>query len=150
MCGTVITTLITATLLSSASLTPCLGSCSQFRMWRPRREHITPVLRQLHWLPVSCRIDFKLAVLMHQILRGLASMYLQQDMCRLASEVSSGRRLCSASVPTFVVPCMRTKLGDHSFAAAGPRLQSSLPWPLRQSKTLKTFKRQLKTFLFSD
>ena len=32
-----------------------------------RREHITPVLRQLHWLPVSRRIDFKLAVLMCQI-----------------------------------------------------------------------------------
>ena len=28
-----------------------------------RREHITPVLRQLQWLPVSRRIDFKLAVL---------------------------------------------------------------------------------------
>ena len=32
-----------------------------------RREHISPVLRQLHWLPVSRRIDFKLAVLMYQI-----------------------------------------------------------------------------------
>jgi len=27
-----------------------------------RREHISPVLRRLHWLPVSRRIDFKLAV----------------------------------------------------------------------------------------
>ena len=35
-----------------------------------RREHITPVLRQLQWLPVSRRIDFKLAVLMYQISRG--------------------------------------------------------------------------------
>ena len=65
-----------------------------------RREHITPVLRQLHWLPVSRRIDFKLAVLMYQISRGLAPAYLQ-DRCRLASEVSSGRRLRSANVPTF-------------------------------------------------
>jgi len=54
-----------------------------------RREHITPVLRQLHWLPVSRRIDFKLAVLMYQISRGLDPTYLQ-DRCRLASEVSSG------------------------------------------------------------
>ena len=27
-----------------------------------RREHITPVLRQLHWLPVRRRVDLKLAV----------------------------------------------------------------------------------------
>jgi len=37
-----------------------------------RREYITPILRQLLWLPVSCRIDFKLAVLMYQISWGLA------------------------------------------------------------------------------
>jgi len=109
---------------------------------------ITPVLKQLHWLPVSRRIDFKLAVLMYQISRGLAPTYLQ-DRCMLASELSSGRRLRSANVPTFVVPRTRTKLGDRSFAAAGPRLWNSLPGPLRQSETLASFKRQLKTFLFS-
>ena len=26
-------------------------------------EHITPVLADLHWLPVAARIDFKIAVL---------------------------------------------------------------------------------------
>jgi len=40
----------------------------------------------------------------------------------------------------------RTKLGDRSFAAAGSRLWNSL----RQSETIATFKRHLKTFLFSD
>jgi len=114
-----------------------------------RREHITPVLRQLHWLPVSRRIEIKLAVLMYQISRGLAPTYLQ-DRCRLASEVSSGRRLRSANVPTFVEPRTRTKLRDCSFAAAGPKLWNSLPGPLRQSETIATFKRHLKTFLFSD
>ena len=86
-----------------------------------RREHITPVLRQLHWLglPVSRRIDFKLEVLMYQTSRGLAPTYLQ-DRCRLASEVSSGRRLRFANVPTFVVPRTRTKLGDRSFIAPIP------------------------------
>ena len=28
----------------------------------PLREHITPVLKQLHWLPVECRITYKLMV----------------------------------------------------------------------------------------
>jgi len=99
---------------------------------------------------VSGRIDFKLAVLyMYQISRGLALTYLQ-DRCRftrLASEVSSGRRLRSANVRTFMVPRTRTKLGVRSFA--GPRLWNSLPGPLRQSETIATFKRHLKTFLFS-
>jgi len=31
-----------------------------------RRDHITPVLRQLHWLPVRQRVDFKMAVLVYK------------------------------------------------------------------------------------
>jgi len=129
-----------------ALLTPCLGSCRRFRMRRHGYSHeradenTSPVLRRLHWLPVSRRIDFKLAVLMYQISRGLAPAYLQ-DRCRLASEVNSGRRLRSASIPTFVVPRTRTKLGDRSFAAAGPSLWNSLPYcrtlaPIRDTRNL--------------
>ena len=35
-----------------------------------RRDHITPILRQLHWLPVRRRVDFKIAVLVFQCLTG--------------------------------------------------------------------------------
>ena len=31
------------------------------------RDHITPVLRSLHWLPIRLRIQYKLCVLMHQV-----------------------------------------------------------------------------------
>jgi len=61
-----------------------------------------------------------------------------QDRCRLASELSSGRRLRSAHVPTFVVPRTRTKLGDCSFAAAGPRLWNSLPGPVADAATVES------------
>jgi len=61
----------------------------------------------------------------HTISRGLAPTYLQ-GRCRLASEVSSGRRLRSANVPMFVVPRTRTKLRDCSFAAAWPRLYGTV------------------------
>ena len=33
-----------------------------------RREHIRPVLKDLHWLPVAQRIDYKVALLTHKIL----------------------------------------------------------------------------------
>jgi len=42
-----------------------------------------------------------------------------------------------------------TCYSDRSFAAAGPRLWNSLPGPLRQSETIATFKRHLRTFLYS-
>jgi len=30
-----------------------------------RCDHITPLLRQLHWLPVQRRVEFKIACLVH-------------------------------------------------------------------------------------
>ena len=33
-------------------------------------EHITPLIRDLHWLPVCDRIEFKLAVLVFRCLHG--------------------------------------------------------------------------------
>jgi len=52
------------------------------------RDHITPVLRQLHWLPVRRRVrrvEFKLACLVHQALFGQMPTYLADDI-RLVSE----------------------------------------------------------------
>ena len=52
-------------------------------------DNITPVLRQLHWLPVRQRTVFKIAGLVYQSLVGAAPAYLADD-CRLLSVV--GRR----------------------------------------------------------
>jgi len=39
-------------------------------------DHIRPVLHELHWLPVRNRIMYKLAVMVHKYLHGLAPPYL--------------------------------------------------------------------------
>jgi len=108
-----------------------------------RREHITPVLRQLHWLPVRQRVEFKLALLIHKSLLGQLPPYLADD-CQLITD--SGRRtLRSSDTATFVVPPTYSTFGDRSFAVAGARIWNSL-----RSADLSTerFKRALKTFLF--
>jgi len=110
-----------------------------------RRDHITPILRQLHWLPVRQRVNFKIAVLVFQCLTGHAPAYLADD-CQLAADASA-RRLRSADTAKCVV--RRTyNFGDRCFAAAGPRLWNTLPLNLRLCDSLGQFKRSLKTFLF--
>ena len=54
-----------------------------------RRDHITPVLRRLHWLPVRQRVVLKVAGLVHQSLDGVAPVCLIDD-CRPLSD--AGRR----------------------------------------------------------
>ena len=41
-----------------------------------RYEHITPVLRNLHWLPVKHRINFKILLITFKALNNLAPSYL--------------------------------------------------------------------------
>ena len=113
----------------------------------PRRDHITQILRQLHWLTVRRRVDLKIAVLVFQCLTGQASGYLAED-CQLVADVSA-RRLRSADTATCVTRRTSNIFDDRCFAAAGPRLWNSLPINLRQCHCLEQFKRLLKTFLFS-
>jgi len=47
-----------------------------------RCDHITPELRQLHWLPVRQRVVFKIVGLVHQSLAGATPAYLADDFCR--------------------------------------------------------------------
>ena len=44
-------------------------------------DHITPVLHEVHWLPVRQRIRFKLAMTVYKCLSGLAPAYLADDIC---------------------------------------------------------------------
>jgi len=44
------------------------------------RDHITPMLCQLHWLPVLWRVEFKLACLVRHALCGQMPIYLADDI----------------------------------------------------------------------
>ena len=111
-----------------------------------RRDHITPVLRQLHWLPVRQQVEFKLALLVYKALHDATAAYLADD-CQLVSHVGR-RRLRSADIDTRCVRRTNTRLGDRSFAAAGPRLWNSLPARIRQpDNDIGEFRRQLKSFI---
>jgi len=112
-----------------------------------RCEHITPVLRQLHWLPVSRRVDFKISTLVYRSFAGTAPVYLA-DECMLVT--TAGRRpLRSADNRTCLVKRSHNQFSDRCFAIAGPTLSNSLPEQLRQPDiTFGHFKRSLKTFMF--
>jgi len=110
-----------------------------------RCEHITPVLRELHWLPVRRRIEFKIATLVFKALNGLAPPYLVDDCSLVSDDI---RRLRSSASFTCAVPRTRTRLGDRSFAVAGPRVWNSLPAALRAVEDYEQFKKLLKSHLF--
>jgi len=113
-----------------------------------RRDHISPVLRQLHWLPVQRWVDFKLACFVFSSLSGQAPSYLA-DGIHLFSE-GPRRRLRSSTDRSCAVPRTHNTFDDRSFAVARPRVWNSLPANLcNEDITYTSFRCELKTFWFS-
>ena len=109
-------------------------------------DHITPVLKSLHWLPVTQRIKFKIILLTFKALHGLAPEYLQE----LVVPYKPGRCLRSAGSNLLVCPRTRCNHDERAFAIAGPQLWNSLPEEMRQTAELPFFKKMLKTLLFKE
>ena len=110
-----------------------------------RREHITPILKQLHWLPVKSRINYKILLLTYQCLNGTAPSYLQD----LILQYTPTRNLRSNSKSLLVAQSTHTKYyGTHSFRNSSAELWNSLPDTVKQAGTTESFKTLLKTYLF--
>ena len=104
------------------------------------RDHITPTLKQLHWLPVCQRIKYKLLLLTYQAINGDAPAYLTE----LIKPYCPARQLRSASHNLLIVPMN----SGESFASIGPKLWNQLPQYLKTATSPNAFKKDLKTFLF--
>ena len=55
-----------------------------------RRDHVTPLLMELHWLRVHERINFRLAVLVYRCLQESGPTYLARDLRRVADVTLRG------------------------------------------------------------
>ena len=111
-------------------------------------DGVTPSLQQLHWLPVSHRITYKLCILMHLVNTGSSPAYLT-SLVTATSDLAARQSLRSASSRWFEVPRTTLKFGERSFSFAGPTAWNSLPADLQKETDIKTFKKHLKTILFS-
>jgi hypothetical protein len=121
------------------------NTCARLVTRTSRRDHITPVLMSLHWLPVEFRCTYKVILYTFKAVNGLAPEYISE----LVEEYRPTRALRSASQNLLRVPSFRTETyGARSFKVTAPVLWNSLPDDMKQIQTLTTFKRLLKTHLF--
>ena len=110
-------------------------------------DHITPVLMQLHWLPVRCRIEYKVLLIIYKCLHGLAPVYLSS----LLQQYQPTRQLRSKSKELLHVPKSRlVTFGDHAFCKFAPEMWNALPHELKCTKSVDIFKSNLKTYLFKQ
>ena len=111
-----------------------------------RTDHITPILKYLHWLPVSYRIDFKALLLVFKSLNGIGPKYLS-DMFQQYVPL---RSLRSQHKFLLVKPTVQTKQGEAALSHYAVHLWNQLPEDIKNAPTTFSFKSRLKTKLFSD
>ena len=105
-------------------------------------------LKELHWLPVAHRIQYKVALLMFMVHDYRCPVYVSESVHPVSSNPVR-QRLRSASSLDYIVPRTKTKFGDQAYSVAGPTVWNSLPESVRLAETLSSSKRKLKTYLFT-
>ena len=111
----------------------------------PRYRHMTPILYELQWLPVTFRMEFKIIIITRKAIHGTAPNYLSY-LVNFKPNVSHSLR--SNNKYLLSNPNFRTlpTLGDRAFVAA---LWNNLPLDLRCTSDFEVFKRNLKIHLFT-
>ena len=107
-----------------------------------RYDHITPSLINLHWLPVTHSIEFKIAMLVHKCIYGISPQYLL-DLIKIKESSQYQLRSYRAYNPYGT----KKTLGDRAFKNVAPKEWNRLPLEIRQCQSLNTFKVLLKTHL---
>ena len=116
----------------------------------PKREPITPYLADLHWLPVQQRVEYKVLLYTYKALNNISPQYISD----LLDPYKPKRSLRSETQNRLEPPPRSARYvayGGRSFKHAAPALWNTIPDDLRNacSLPLDSFKRKLKTYLFS-
>ena len=106
----------------------------------------TDRLISLHWLPVRHRITFKIATLTYKVLNNQQPPYLH---C-LLQPYQPSRTLRSSNQQLLQLPTVRTDFSRRAFSYAAPKIWNNLPIHIRNCPSLNTFKKHLKTHLFTQ
>ena len=111
-----------------------------------KRDHITPILKDLHWLPIKHRIEYKIATLSFQCLNDASfPLYLKN----LVSPHIPSRNLRSSNSKTLRKPKTHLKsYGERALPYQSAEVWNHLPPRVQNSISLESFKSNVKTHLF--
>ena len=109
------------------------------------RTHTSPLLKELHWLPLFQRIQFKVCLYVYKILNQLTPEYLNNTIkvytpSRNPRSITDTCRLC--------IPLSKLSSAEKRFAVAAAKTWNAIPLPIRNASSILGFKSSLKTYLF--
>ena len=123
------------------------NNAARLVMRRQKSDHITPLLKHLHWLPIKYRIEYKINLITYKALHGQAPKYITDFL----DEYKPTRSLRSASRGFLQERRARLKRsGERAYSVCAPKLWNKLPLSVRSCGSTDSFKVALKTHLFKN
>ena len=138
------------TLTQQKRLSTMLNKCVRFiySITISMKMRISPLMRELHWLPIEKRVKFKTCVLVHIAVKVRKPKYLNEYF--FYSENLLNVKTRSASEAYLSVPKRTQERCNRMISHSGPRIYNELPSAIRNIDSLDTFKIHLKSYFFNN
>ena len=114
------------------------------------RRGDTQSLKNLHWLPIKWRIDYKIAVTTYKLITTGQPQYLCSRIERYSHMLTRSLWNVDATHNSLrlVVLATKTVIGTRAFRSAAPDIWNKLPDDIVKSPSLLSFRNKLKTHYF--
>ena len=109
----------------------------------PRSSSCSNVIRELGWLRINKRVDFKICCLVHKCVYGFCPSYLKLLVSPTSTSYAS-TNLRSHNGPLLFCPISKNAFVRRSFSFVATRLWNSLPIYVRNERRFYVFKRLLR------
>lgn len=158
---TIVHAFVTNKLDCNNSLLAGLPACTRHRLQlvqnaaaklvkgKRKYDYVTPLLKDLHCLPIKQRIRFKLLLLCYKALNGSGPVYIR-DMLTISTPKKPGLRSADDHLCLDVPRTHLVTYGDRAFSSAVTDLWNKLPLGLRGTVKVNKYKSDLKTYLYQD
>ena len=111
-------------------------------------DSITPFLKEAHFLPIKERIQFKIALMVFKSINNIAPDYLRKHIT-VKGQLNRSLRHENDFFLLETPSLPRLKKTHRGISQAAPKIWNNLPYEVRSSNDIITFKKNLKTHLFA-
>ena len=109
-------------------------------------DHVTPLLKELRWLPVATQLYYRSATMAFKCMTGCVPAYISSQFIK-RQEVSNHHTRNSQQLN---IPLLKTATGQRTFYYKIVSLWNSLDSSLKLCESVDSFKRRLKTKLLHE
>ena len=120
------------------------NTLAQVTTYYKQTDHICPVLENLHWLLINCRIEIKISSLVYKVWSTGSPAYLQV----FVSDYTPTRQHCSSNQLFLFKASVGTETARCSISQAAPTVCHNLPLDSRSVKTYERFRSVTRKHLY--